>query len=169
MFGILNLAFAVWGLFGLAVSVPMFFGPRGGVPNPVLDLMNANPAYMAFMKVSLVLGGVAAVVLAISGIGLLLCKAWGRTLAIGYGVYAVVMGVVGMVANYFWLLKPLMEKAAQAPAGPDQAAFVGGLAGGLCGGCFGLIYPIILLYFMFRPTVIAAFQRRDDVLPFGPA
>jgi hypothetical protein len=37
-------------------------------------------------------------------------------------------------------------------------AAIGGAVGGVMGGCFGMIYPILLLIFMTRPKVVAAFR-----------
>ena len=59
------------------------------------------------------------------------------------------MGMVGMVVNYFLLMRPLLEQAQQMH-GPAAAAAIGGAVGGTIGGCFGLIYPILLLVFMTR-------------------
>jgi hypothetical protein len=49
-----------------------------------------------------------------------------------------------------------MERAAANPGPAEQGALIGGVAGGVGGSCCGLIYPLVLLYFMFRPEVVAA-------------
>jgi hypothetical protein len=168
VFGILNLVFAAWGVCGGLFGAAVFLVPQGaGARNPVLEIMHANPGFMAFQKLTILLGLVAAIVLAVAGIGLLMVKPWGRSLSIGYAIYAIVMAIVGTAASYVWLVAPLMERAGR---GAEQAAAVGGAVGGLLGGCFALIYPVILLIFMFRPNVVAAMQPQDPYAqpPFMP-
>ncbi len=157
VFGILNIVLAALGLFGLLASVFLFFPQAAASKNPVIQLIHDNGAYAAWMKVSLALGFVATVAKLMAGIGLLQLKPWGRQLSIIYAIYAMVMVVVGGVVNYFFLTRPLLEQAAQ-KHGTEHAAAVGGVIGGTFGSCFGLIYPILLLVFMLRPEVAAAFQ-----------
>ncbi|MBL7040746.1 MAG: hypothetical protein ISR77_19085 [Pirellulaceae bacterium] len=127
-------------------------------PNPVVELLKENQAYYVFTMVSMALGFVATVVLGLAGYGLLKMQPWGRQLSIAYGLYAIVSGIVGMIANWVWLIGPLMEQADMAGAGPERAGAMGGAIGGAFGGCIGLIYPIILLIFMMRSNVVQAFR-----------
>lgn len=167
VFGILNLVFAGVGVVGLLFSAWMLQMSRDmAAPNPVLQIINENPAYATFYRVSVALGFVASIVLAVAGIGLLAMKPWGRYLSIGYALYAIAMAIVGMAANYFFLLMPMMDKLAATPAGPQQAGLIGGVVGGTCGGCFGLIYPVVMLCFMFRPSLIAALRSRTAASEF---
>jgi hypothetical protein len=160
VFGILNILFGVIGLCGTVFSAALFFAPQASGQNPVLEIMAENTLYRVFMQVSIVLGVFAALVLIISGIGLLQLKPYGRTLAIIYGVYAVVAGVVGMIVNFVFIVGPLLQQAGDSPAGPEQAAAIGGAIGGTFGGCIGLIYPVLLLIFMYRRNVVEAFRAR---------
>ena len=76
--------------------------------------------------------------------------------------------IVGAVASYYWLIVPLQEKIDQMPPGPERAAASGGMMGGLFGSCFGLIYPVILLIFMFRPQIAAALRGQQTEPAYGP-
>jgi hypothetical protein len=114
------------------------------------------------------LGLVAAVVLVLAGVGLLMSKAWGRVLSIVYAIYAIVAAVVGWIASYFFVVAPLMERAAKMPASPEQAGAIGGAIGSLFGGCFGLLYPVLLLIFMCRSPVVTFFRQQDVQGPFEP-
>lgn len=156
VFGTLNIAFAALGLLGVIASVAMF-KMMGDTANPVMKIMRDNPNYAAWIKLTIPLGLLACAVLLAAGIGLLLMKAWARKLSLAYAIYAILLGLAGMVMNYLFLLQPLMAEAAQ-KRGPEAAGAMGGVIGGSVGGCFGLIYPILLLIFMTRPKVVAAFQ-----------
>ena len=162
VFGILNLVFAALGLCGVAFAVMgltvMANLPEGAdrPPNPQLDALQ-NPAYMAFNYASIGLGFLATIVLAIAGIGLLKLKSWGRSLSLGYAAYSVVMQIVGVVVSYIFLIQPAMALAEQGNDPQAQGQMVGAIVGGAVGGCIGLVYPILLAFFMFRPNVKAAF------------
>lgn len=157
VFGILNIIFGVIGLCGTAGGVLPFvmdLPSDPGVPNPMLDLIKSNAGYRTFLMVSLALGAIIAVLVLAAGIGLLLSKAWGRTLSIVYGWYTIVAAIVGMVVNWY-VMQPLLAKMQEA-GGPGQLAVTAGLVGGLIGAGLGMIYPILLLVFMNRPAIRAA-------------
>lgn len=109
------------------------------------------------MNLSIVLGLAARVILLAAGIGLLKLKPWARTVSIAYAIYAIVMILVGAVVNFIFLVQPMLEQAHQ-KQGPEAAAAIGGVVGGTFGSCFGIIYPILLLIFMMRANVVAAFR-----------
>ncbi len=160
VFGILNLVFGLLGLCGTAGSVAvLFLMPQNpNVRNPVLDLMADSPVYRLFNQVMIGLGCIAAIVLIVAGIGLLQTRPWGRTLSIGYSLYAILSGILGLAMSFVFLVKPLLDQANAAGGGPEQAAAIGGMIGGLFGGCFGMIYPIVLLIFMCRRNVAEALR-----------
>jgi len=163
VFGILNLAFGALGLCGVVFTLASFAIPQNPrMVNPVLDLMHKNAGYRMFLQVTTGLGLIATLALILSGAGLLKLQPWARTVSIVYGVYSIGMGVAGVAVNYFVLLQPLMKQAGAMPAGPQRAGLIGGAIGGTLGGCLGVIYPVVLLVFMFRPTVVRAFQRNEE-------
>ncbi|HTR42885.1 MAG TPA: hypothetical protein VMH87_14825 [Pseudomonadales bacterium] len=158
VFGILNIVFAGLGLCGTAFSVMLFMPSAATANNPVVQIIQSSPAYAAWMKVSLGLGLVVIVALLAAGIGLLNLKPWARTLSIIYAIYTIIMTLVGVVINYFFLIQPMLQKA-QGQQGPEAAGAIGGAIGGFGGGCIAVIYPILLLIFMTRPHVVAAFNQ----------
>jgi hypothetical protein len=157
VFGILNIVFAAFGFFGVIASAMLFTLSGANSSNPVIQLIQDNPSYAAWIKISVVLGILVSIGLLASGIGLLKLKPWARIFSIVYAIYSIVMIIVGTVVNYFFLVQPLLEKAHN-EQGPAAAGAIGGAIGGMFGGCLGIIYPILLLIFMMRPKVIAAFN-----------
>lgn len=166
VFGILNIVFAGFGVFGVLGSLILFLPQMADSHNPIVQLIHDSPAYAAWLKFSLVLGLVAVAVLLAAGIGLLKLQPWARGLSIGYAIYAILMVVVGTVVNFFLLVRPLLEQANQ-QRGPEAMGAIGGAIGGTVGGCFGLVYPILLLVFMLRANVVAAFRPVETPPPAG--
>ena len=161
--GILNIVFAALGLMGIAVSIAMMFMPPGlNVKNPVLDLMRQNAGYAMYANISMVLGGVLTLVLCLAGIGLLMLRPWGRLLSIAYAVFAIISVIVNTAVNYYFLLAPMMDKQAALPPGPEKMAAMGGIMGMVLGTCVGPVYPVVLLVFMYRANVRAAFRTPNS-------
>lgn len=158
VFGILNIAFAALGVFSVISTAVLLAMAKAGSANPMVQLMETSPGYATWMKFSVVLGLVVATALLISGIGLLNLKPWARTLSLIYGVFAIVIVIVNSVVSYSVLVVPMLQKAREMQ-GPAAAGAVGGAYGSMVGGCFGLVYPILLLIFMTRPNVVAAFTQ----------
>ena len=149
------MVFAVFGVLGTVASIALFMMPDQ-TNNPVIKIMQENPAYAAWLKVCIPLGLLSCAALLAAGIGLMFLKPWARKLSIGYAIYAIAFGILGMVMNFLFLVRPMLEHARE-QQGPEAAGAIGGAIGGSVGGCFGLVYPILLLIFMFRPKVVAAF------------
>ncbi len=166
VFGILNIVFAVFGFCGVLgiVAVFMMLGTNLNNPafqnNPTMQAIQDSPAYATWLKISVVLGVFVSIALLAAGIGLLRLKPWARTLSIAYGIYGIVSVIIGTVVNYFFLIQPMLEKA-HGEQGPEAAGAIGGAIGGMFGGCIGIIYPVLLLIFMTRPNVTAAFRQQS--------
>lgn len=162
VFGILNIVFAVIGILALLATAMLFVAIGTNSNNPVLQIIQDNPGFATWMKISVVLGFCVTAALLAAGIGLLMLKPWARTISIIYGIYSIVMIPVGTVVNYIYVTHPMIERA-QGTQGPEAAGAIGGAVGGMIGGCFGLIYPVLLLIFMLRPNVVAAFRTQPPV------
>jgi hypothetical protein len=156
VFGILNIVFAVFGVLATLGSVALFLPQMTNGSNPVIKLIHENATYATWLKLSIGLGLLVSVALLAAGIGLLQLKPWARIFSIGYAVYSLVMIPASMLVNFFLLTRPLLAQAHQ-QHGPEAAGAIGAAIGGLFGSCFGLIYPVLLLIFMLRANVKAAF------------
>jgi hypothetical protein len=161
VFGVLNIAFGALGVVGIifAFATLMLLPDSGN--NPILGIMRSNPGYALWMKIAIPIGFLACGVTIVAGIGLLKLKNWGRLLSIGYAIWAIGWGLLGMVINFFCVMQPLMAQASQ-KSGPEAATMIGAAIGGTVGGCFGMIYPVVLLIFMTRPKIVAAFQSSPE-------
>jgi hypothetical protein len=160
VFAVLNLVFAAFGAFGLIGSFALFTMADAG-NNPVLKIMQDNPAYKTWIMLSIPLGLAVCVALLASGIGLLGLKPWGRWLAIAYAIFAILQCIAGTFVNYLFLVRPLLDRAEHAHGPQEAGAAVGGAVGAMFGGCAGVVYPVLLLIFMFLPKVAAAFRQQD--------
>lgn len=162
VFGILNIVFAAWAICGSVFSSVILAAQAGaGQQNPVLKVMEDDPFLSTWMKVSMPLALAGGVALLAAGIGLLLLKEWARKLSIGYAVYAIVMALVGVAINLIFVMPRLTQQLGGAK-GPEAVGAQIGMVAGIAGGIVGLIYPALLLYFMTRPHVRAAFRGVPD-------
>jgi hypothetical protein len=166
VFGILNIVFAALGIIGVLCTAVLFvvLGTNPNNPafqnNPTFEIIQNSPAYAAWLKLSIVLGLLSSAALLAAGIGLFYLKPWARMLSIVYGIYGIVLIIVNTVVSYFFLIQPMLQKAHEAQGPEGVGAAIGGAVGGMCGGCLGIIYPILLLIFMLRPNVTAAFHEQ---------
>jgi hypothetical protein len=166
VFGILNIIFAVFGSLALVASIALL-SVSAAFPNPMVRIMHENPSYAMWIKINIPLGLLSCASLLVAGIGLMKLKEWGRKLSLGYAIYALFMGVLGLVMNFFFLLRPLLQEAVQ-KQGPEAAGAIGGAVGGSVGGCLGMVYPVLLLIFLTRPKLVAAFQWSQEEATMPP-
>jgi len=147
VFGILNIVFGALGLLSMPCAVFVM------LVMPV-KIMNPSRAAKAWLVFSHLVGFVVTILLVVVGIGLLKLKAWARKWAIGYGWFAIVWGVIGIIINII-----LMTSGAYGYSHDAAQTAIGGTIGGTVGGLFGLIYPILLIVFMHKPNVKNACTR----------
>jgi uncharacterized membrane protein len=156
--GVLNLVFALIGLLSTIASTLVMLSQA--TTNPVYVIMAANPTYRFYVYASLLVGVALISLLAAGGIGLLLSKAWGRICTILYAIGTILTGLISVVVNYVFLIAPLVERSAHTKT-PEEIGALGGAIGGTLGGCFGLLYPVILLIFMYRKNVVQFFNPSE--------
>lgn len=158
VFGILNIVAAVIGVCGFGMALAMRFDlfKMPTENNPALELMDSNPGYRLFTDVLQILGAVGIIVLLATAIGLLLMKPWARVVAIGYGIYRILMVILGGVVSYVLLLGPMLEQTSGG-SGPERMGAVFGVVGLLLGSLISILYWIVQMFFLTRPAVVAAF------------
>ena len=161
VFGVLNIVFGAMALLCSPISLLGLFLPVQA-HNPMSRILHDNATYRSFTVLAAVVGMVAGAVLIAAGIGLLKLKPWARLTSIGYGIFAIVFGIVGLFVNWFFVFAPLLQEVKD-NAGSQAIGAIAGMAGGMIGGCLGQVYPILLLIFMTRPKIRAAFEQPTGV------
>lgn len=158
VFGILNIGFALLGMVGSLFSV-LVLSRVHSHSNPFLDQMHNNPLYRTWMSISVPLGGVVSVALLAAGIGLLMLQNWARIVSIVYGIYSIVVGLIGLGVTF----SVFMSIFSQSNNPSMKGTMIAVMLGGVFGGAIGLAYPVLLLIFMTRPKVIAAFRPEQPL------
>lgn len=157
VFGILNIGFSLFEVFGVFASRFMEHAKISG-RTIALAAGEAHTAWTHFVEV---FGIVQAIMLMAAGIGLLLTRHWARVLSVAYSIIAMVYVAISAVMNY----SSAQATVAQVPSVPPHLVPILTLAVTIFGVIFGLIYPTLLLFFMTRPKVMAAFTPPSPAIP----
>jgi hypothetical protein len=163
IFGILNIVFGVIGVLAFIISVISAVAMMALIQNSGQnnEIMRLNPVFHENLGIRfyfwamMILGAAMTVVLIISGIGLLRDKMYGRKLALVYGWYAIVSGILGIVVNFFLITLPTMQRI----SGPGVSFSRRIVISSGIGGLSGLIFPALLLFFMYQANVRQYLER----------
>jgi hypothetical protein len=147
VFGVLNIVFGALGLLSMPCAMLFTLAMPPSIMNPTRTVK-------AWLLLSYLIGFACTILLVVVGIGLLKLKAWARKWAVGYGWFAIVWGVIGIIINVI-----LMTSGAYGYSHDAARGAMGGMIGGTVGGLIGLVYPILLVVFMHRPNVKNACTR----------
>lgn len=147
VFAVLNIVFGGLGLLCSPIGIAGMLIEQPGMPV-------YSGATLVFAMFSTGLGMIMSGVLLAAGIGLLNQKRWARQTSYFYGWFAIVWGIISIVIT-------LVAMISEAPAVNGEAATAGiiGAISGACGGLIGLIYPIFLVIYMRKTTIIEACHR----------
>jgi hypothetical protein len=147
------------------VGIPCALGMRGFAtsfgPHDEFNEKIQNMPYEGGLGIwtysQLAVGGVLAIVLLASGIGLLGAKPWARTSSLIYAVVTLVLQVIGQVVTFVFLYPAITAAAEERGGAAGNAAVTGAYIGGICGGLFAFALPITMLIVLTRPSVKAQF------------
>jgi len=129
-----------------------FVSDAGG-PNPVVQMTKAKPLLFIWTIFQQVVGFLLAVVMVTGGIGSLSLKSWGRLLLMGEAAISILLNVVGMIVSLV-VFVPLMRGMG---SGPESTGIVAGIGVSFCFVLLTMAYKAVVLFFMTRPNVKAAF------------
>ncbi len=163
VFGVLNIAFGILGLFSLPI---VFHATLTGL-NGQNPFFGDSAVLRIWSIISLVLSPLTVIALFASGIGLLKMRAWARNLALIYAAVAIVTSLIGVVVTWQYITQPMLEQFEGDDSGQAMGAKIGAI-GSVVGGLLGMAYPVLLWFFMSRPRVLAAFaaQNPSAAAPF---
>ncbi len=155
VFGILNLVFGIWGIFGIIMSAIQIFVMTNTEPtgNPIVDMMHDGSLFSLFTRAAMIFQVVLVALLIISGIGLLGGKSYGRMTAIYYAILAIVLSLANTVVIVITFFSKVIGQSDGGNMTPEQAGLTAGLSVMAISGICGCLYPIILLIFMMRRNV----------------
>ncbi len=154
--------------------------------NPMMQAIQNSPAYAAWLKLSIILGIFVTIALLVAGIGLLKLNLRLNRSKYKFRHYRrsptsfVPSAEDAMPLQYGTLLvTQVFPESVEVQIGPGvtppaaaasllpsaehaiAAGAIGGAIGGMFGGCLGIIYPVLLLIFMLRSNVTAAFRPQS--------
>ena len=130
-------------------------------PHGIVLPAEAHTAWASFVTV---FGLIQALMLLAAGIGLLLTQPWARVLSVVYAFIAMFYALVSSVIN----LPTLRATLSSMPGMPPGAVPLVALAATVLGLILGLIYPVLLLFYMTRTKVVEAFAPELPLIPPPP-
>ncbi|MBT3614648.1 MAG: hypothetical protein HOH62_01525 [Verrucomicrobia bacterium] len=149
VFGILNIVFGAMGLICGGAGV-LFFVLATQSSEFAFELNRAMSAQYAegsitFLQFSSCFGVIMSLILIVCGVGLLREQNWGRTGSLGYAA--------------FQTLYSLASAGVSMTMVKSDELFIFSAGGAMCGVLFALIYPICILFFLTRPSVVEALKE----------
>ena len=149
VFGILNIVFGAMGLICGGAGV-LFFVLATQSSEFAFELNRVMSAQYAegsitFLQLSSCFGVIMSLILIVCGVGLLREKNWGRTGSLGYAA--------------FQTLYSLASAGVSMTMVKSDELFIFSAGGAMCGVLFALIYPICILFFLTRPSVVEALKE----------
>jgi hypothetical protein len=162
---VLAIVFGSLGVLGGLCNIPQYMGFKF-MPNPVIDAMHEDSLLIGIVVGSLFASLLTSVMMLWGGIGALSLKASARKVLIAYAVLAIATTIIGLALNLAVTASRSeaafhkgMKSMPPAQAAVMQKTYVISYYGGLGFSIILLIWPLLVLYFMNRPHVKAAFEQ----------
>lgn len=164
--GILNIVFGVLGICGICVGAFGLFSGAStqGLP-PLVAQIFEHPVYTIWTWISFPISAVSTIMLLAGGVLLLQMKREGRTLSLWSSWISIVMSVLGMGLMLLVAVGPMLSALGGAADEMALGIAVGMLIGLPCSMACSMIYPIVVIYFLNRPHVIAALEQWGQIPP----
>ncbi|MBS0209485.1 MAG: hypothetical protein JSS27_11065 [Planctomycetes bacterium] len=163
VFGLLNLLWGALGLLSAVTSVLWLFlmGMSGGTEYST-QLMRESSVLTLVSGLGVAVGLVASLVLIVAGVGLLKERAWGRRWSIGVAWCDISTAAIYAVSYLplFWL--PLAQHAGTIDDSNLRFSEWFSLIASILTVPISLIYPVLTLYFLNRPNVLALLDSSRD-------
>jgi len=149
VFGILNIVFGAMGLIcGGAIGIFLIWATQSPEIANEFNREFSNQyaeGYITFLLITSCFGAILSLILIVCGVGLLRARNWGRTGSLGYAA--------------FQTLYSLASAGVSMTMVKSDELFIFSAGGAMCGVLFALIYPICILFFLTRPSVVEALKE----------
>ena len=99
-------------------------------------------------------------VLIAAGIGLLKLREWARKASIAYGIYGVVVSLVGAYIQLSYVM-PILEELLETAASIEKISIVSAVGAIYFAMCWTILYPILVLIFMNRRVAKEAIAEAE--------
>jgi hypothetical protein len=161
---VLAIVFGSLGVLGTLCSLPQWMGVSIG-PNRVMDEMRKDSVFVTYTIVSMLIGLALAVMELWGGIGALSLKAPARRVLVRFAIADIVVSVLGLIYGLATMGRNLELMARVVQSTPGTAAAKAQMQqimqlsfyGGMIGSVVTLIWPVLVLIYMNKPHVKAAF------------
>ena len=100
------------------------------------------------------------VVLIAAGIGLLKLREWARKASIAYGIYGVVVSLVGTYIQFSYVM-PILEELLETATSIEKISIVSAMGAIYFAMCWTILYPILVLIFMNRRVAKEAIAEAE--------
>jgi len=150
----------VLGIIGIVLAALGLCGVLFASINPVLNKVQ-DPVYRLYMAISSGIGGILVLVQLIACIACLNLKEWGRKLLVAWAMAQLVLMLIGVPLNLFWVIPKITLPMLAADPNMQRLGWGDSFvyASTFAGMAFGCIYPIFALVWMRRQHVVNAFAK----------
>ena len=123
------------------------------------EIESAIPGYKAVTIASLGVSFVLDILLLSAGFGLLKLQSWARILSFVYAPISILYHIGSAVYQLVFVTPAMQAIYAKNPAFAGISSFTGVLSGiGVFVGLAFMLYPIVVLVILLRPSIAAAFR-----------
>lgn len=157
VFAVINLIMSLLGVLFLTWNLVLRLGLLtfpGMEDTPRHQLMLNNVGYRLMSDVMTGLGFITTIIIIAASIGMFMLKHWARLATIGWGIYAIISGLLMAGVDHVLVVNPTLEQYA---GKPEYSFVVGSIVFGyvLAGLFFG--YYLLMIFMLMRRHVVQAF------------
>jgi uncharacterized membrane protein (DUF2068 family) len=133
------------GACGIVTGVSALIQPQMTVASKIYQQVDLSAQSTQWLHLAMVMSPISSAIMLICGIGLLRKKAWGRTLAIYYGLASIAFSVIASGIN----ISRIADKS-------SNLTVLNVILGIAISVLFGLMYKVAMIHFLRRDSVKAA-------------
>ena len=170
---VLAIIFGSLGVLGSLCSMPQYLGMKL-TRNPVVDRIHQDSVLTAWTIATLAVGFVLSILELSAGVGSMTLKPAARKTFIGFAWAKIGVSIIEIAASLLVInsrMNDIIQSTLASNTGPNAQQMKMFMKVGMYAGSIGsiifLVWPILILYFMTRPKVKAAFEAVTQAPPPG--